>query len=204
MKIEAIKLTKKFNNQLIFNNLNFVVNSGERFAIIGENGSGKTTLLKTLAGIIFPSSGKVDYNDGKIIPENIGTKISYAAPYASVIEEYTLKDFLSFYLKFRDISKIHSLDLVLQKANIGNIKNKPISSLSTGMKQKIKLIIAFLTKSNAIFLDEPCSNLDKKGIDFYQFLLENYSKGKTLIVCSNNLEKELKKYNNIIDVSKYK
>jgi len=204
MKIEAVNLTKKYNNQLVFKDVNFVFNSGEKIAIIGDNGSGKTTFLKTLSGITIPSSGKIHYNDGKIKKENIGTKISYCAPYASLIEQYTLNDFLSFYCRFRKILNIHSVDSILKKANIIKAKNKSISSFSTGMKQKLKLIIAFLTNSNAIFLDEPSSNLDEKGVYFYHYLLEKYSDKRTLIVASNDIKKELKKYNNIIDISKYK
>jgi len=204
MKIEAVNLTKKYNNQLVFKDVNFVFNSGEKIAIIGNNGSGKTTFLKTLSGITIPSSGKIYYNDGKIKKEEIGTKISYSAPYASLIEQYTLNDFLSFYCKFRKILDKHSLDLILKKANFIKVKNKSISSFSTGMKQKLKLIIAFLTNSNVIFLDEPCSNLDEKGIHFYHYLLNKYSSKRTLIIGSNDIEKELKKHNSIIDISKYK
>lgn len=204
MKIEAVNLTKKYNNQLIFKDVSFVFDSGKKIAVIGDNGSGKTTFLKTLSGITIPSSGSMHYNDGKINKEDIGTKISYCAPYAGLIEQYTLNDFLSFYYKFRKILDIHSVDSILKKANISNAKNKSISSFSTGMKQKLKLIIAFLTNSNAIFLDEPCSNLDEKGVHFYHYLLEKYSNKRTLIIASNNIEKELKKHNKIIDISKYK
>lgn len=58
------------------------------------------------------------------------------------------------------------------------------------MKQRLKLALAWLTKASVVLLDEPCSNLDKEGIEWYKNMALKYSKDKLVIVCSNNIEAE--------------
>lgn len=204
MKIEVNNLSKFFNDELIFKDINFQFQSGEKYAILGNNGSGKTTLLKILIGAIMPTAGFIQYNKDAIIKDNLYKHIAYVSPDFHVIEQLNLEDFFSFYTKFRKFWNNINLKSLLSLANLENTKKKPISSFSSGMKQRLILLIAFLSESDILFLDEPCSNLDQEGIQLYNILLNDFLFNRTLIVCSNNRKEEIKICSEYINLSNYK
>ncbi|TFV97094.1 ABC transporter ATP-binding protein [Algoriphagus kandeliae] len=187
MKIQVVEASKRFQYEWIFKNLSINLESGDSLAITGSNGSGKSTLLKCLTGSIPLSSGKIEYSiDGKIFEEeNWFRHLSIAAPYLELPEEFTLSELLDFHFKFKNPIKGISLEEILELVYLKEHHGKFVSQFSSGMKQRLKLVLALLSESDVIFLDEPTSNLDKKGIAWYQDLIETYQMNRILIVCSN-------------------
>ena len=82
--------------------------------------------------------------------------------------------------------------------------NKPIQHFSSGMKQRLKLATAILTDVPFLFLDEPLTNLDDAGTALYTELINKYTNGKTVIICSNNHQDEIFCCNRKINISDYK
>ena len=89
-------------------------------------------------------------------------------------------------------------------SSLENIDNKPIHFFSSGMKQRLKLTFALLSDVEFIFLDEPLSNLDASGVEWYKNLLKNYAPGKTVLVCSNNIKEEISFCNKEISILDFK
>ena len=205
MEIRLVNVAKKFNKEWIFRKLNFHLDQDDCTAIIGPNGSGKSTLMQIIAGSILQSEGKVEYShEGKSIdPENIYKFISLVAPAMSLPEDFTLIEFLSFHFKFKklknglDIGELPSI-LRLEKS-----RNKFIKNFSTGMKQRLKLGIAFYAQSPLLLLDEPASNLDKVGFDWYLQEIHKIIQEKMIFVCSNRVE-EYEFCRNNINILEYK
>jgi ABC-type multidrug transport system ATPase subunit len=101
-----------------------------------------------------------------------------------------LFEFLEFYDKFKPLRNDIDLDSFIKLTHLESSKNKLIGNFSSGMKQRLKLGLAWLSDVSIVLLDEPCSNLDKKGIQWYKDLANKYSKDKLIIVCSNNIQDE--------------
>lgn len=202
MSIQLEKIGKKFNKDWIFRNVNTTFQFNETYAIIGSNGSGKSTLLQIILGFIEPTEGniKLEMIDTSITSNHFST-FSIAAPYVELIEEMTALEFLNFHLRFKKIINNYSCEDVLNKVQLGKAMNKQIRFFSSGMKQRLKLAQAFFSDTSILLLDEPCSNLDKQGIELYHDLINNYSKNRLVIICSND-EHEYSFCSQILDLNK--
>ena len=187
MKIEARGLGKKFIREWIFRKLDASFETGTPTAITGPNGSGKSTLIQLLNGFKLPTEGEVLFSkNGNNIPvEEIFAYIDIATPYMELIEEFTLKEFLDFHFKFKALKAGHTQKTFLEKVYLEKDKNKQIKHFSSGMKQRLKLGLAFFSASEICFLDEPTSNLDQKGTDWYLEHVKSCIDEKLLIICSN-------------------
>ena len=192
MSLSLVNIAKKFQKDWIFRNVSYTFQIPGTYVIQGANGSGKSTLLKLISSFLSPSEGKQELNiDGKVIEiENWNEHITYAAPYFELINEMYLTEFLAFYTKFKPLQKDISITKFIEIAYLEDSSEKLIKNFSSGMKQRLRLALAWLSESSIILLDEPISNLDKKGIAWYKDLANTYSKNKLVIVCSNNIEDE--------------
>ncbi|SEG39968.1 ABC transporter ATP-binding protein [Algoriphagus boritolerans] len=187
MKIQLQEASKRFQYEWIFRNLNVELSDGDSLAITGGNGSGKSTLLKCISGAIPFSSGKITFeSDKKLIPETDWYKhLAISAPYLELPEEFSLLELVNFHFKFKNpLNQIQPKELI-EILYLDQHASKPVSQFSSGMKQRLKLGIALFSDVPVILLDEPTSNLDKKGIAWYSDLINDFLKHRILIVCSN-------------------
>lgn len=187
LKIHLQEASKRFQYEWIFRNLSLQLTQGDSLAITGSNGSGKSTLLKCISGAIPISSGKIIFeNSEKAIPEADWYKsLAIAAPYLELPEEFTLSEVIAFHFQFkRPLNQIGAKELI-EILYLDQHTQKPVSQFSSGMKQRLKLGLALFSDVPLILLDEPTSNLDKKGIAWYAGLMKTYQNDRILIVCSN-------------------
>jgi ABC-type multidrug transport system ATPase subunit len=113
-------------------------------------------------------------------------QISFCAPYMEVVEELTLQEFLEFHQQFKPFINNLSISRIIEEIGLQAASNKQIRYYSSGMKQRVKLAQAIFSEASVVLLDEPCSNLDEKGIALYHSLIEHYCKTRLVIVCSND------------------
>ena len=189
MNIKFENVSKKFGAKKVIKNFSKSFKR-KKYAIVGDNGSGKSTLLQLISNLMTPSDGKIIYSldDIKIDKELFIKKIIFSAPYQKLVDELTLKEFLIFHYKFRDYIK--NPLTILSEFGLENFKNTQIKNLSSGAEQKLKLLISFNTKADFILLDEPTTNLDRKGITIYTKTIKKYSKDKGIIIATNR-EKDI-------------
>ena len=192
IKITFENTGKKFNDKYVLRDLNFTINPSDRLAILGSNGSGKSTLMQMIAGYIQPSTGKISfYSDDKFMPaENVFPHISIASPYLELIEDYTLSEMVQFHFGLKKIISGLNVKDVIERSGLNAETDKPIRNFSSGMKQRLKLTLAFMSETSLLLLDEPLTNLDEAGEKWYAKMLGDFSNGRTVIVCSNMNEKE--------------
>lgn len=185
MKIVAQNLEKRYNRHLIFS-LSAEFSGTVPWLITGPNGCGKSTLLQILWGQILPGKGEVLYSfkGNKIEPENIFRYLSIAAPYMDLIDEFTLEEMIDFHFHFKKPAGQFTRSERLEIMELEIHKNKKIGEFSSGMKQRAKLGLAFTSDSPLLFLDEPCTNLDDKGVAWYHGQLEKI-KNRLIIIASN-------------------
>ena len=189
MNIKFENVSKKFGAKKVIKNFSKSFKR-KKYAIVGDNGSGKSTLLQLISNLMTPSDGKIIYSldDIKIDKELFIKKIIFSAPYQKLVEELTVKEFLIFHYKFRDYIK--NPLTILSEFGLENFKNTQIKNLSSGAEQKLKLLISFNTKADFILLDEPTTNLDRKGITIYTKTIKKYSKDRGIIIATNR-EKDI-------------
>lgn len=188
MKIELLQAGRRFNREWIFRNATLRFSSGTSYAVTGPNGSGKSTLLQCLAGMLRLSEGKIRFikNETEVPEEQVFRSISFCAPYLELIEEMNLVEFLDFHSRFKPFINSFTTTDIIRIIGLEKAAGKQIRFFSSGMKQRVKLAQAILSQSPAIFLDEPCTNLDAAGIELYHSLIAQYATGRLAVVSSND------------------
>jgi len=205
MKIALQNIGRRFNRDWIFRGISYEFKQGETYAILGPNGSGKSTLLSVLNGSLAPSAGEISYllDDKPIEPEVAFKQLSLAAPYLELIEEFTLTEMLEFHFKFKVRKGGMDNERVVALLGMEQSKNKMIKYFSSGMKQRLKLALAFCSDTPLLMLDEPTSNLDKQGVEWYLGLVQQFAAGRLTVICSNQ-EHEYSFCTHRLDISDYK
>ena len=186
MKLEAHTIGKRFNRDWIFKNVSIAVESCSSLAITGSNGSGKSTLLQVLSSLTVPTTGTVLFfkDTEEVDDSDLYKNISFVSPYQEIIEEMTLSELLEFHRSFKNIRIKNSTEFAMY-CGINKGQNKEIRYFSSGMKQRAKLGLALLSDTPLLFLDEPTSNLDKQGSDWYLSEIKKLIGKKTILVASN-------------------
>lgn len=196
MIVEAKGLGKKFGRTWVFRNINCTFQTGQSVAILGANGAGKSTLMRILAGQMLPTEGKVVFSDpaGKIIPaEEQFQYLVWVAPYIELIEEMTLEELLDFHVSFRPLNC--SKKECIRRLHLQAAAKRQIRYFSSGMKQRLRLGLAFYDKNASVMLlDEPTSNLDAHYVAWYRKEIETVCQEKLVIIASNVSQE----YENII------
>ncbi|MDB5133616.1 MAG: transporter ATP-binding protein [Mucilaginibacter sp.] len=205
MQIILKNIGRRFNRDWIFRNIDYTFTSGETYAILGPNGSGKSTLLQILNGSLSPSTGDISYslNEQLIEAESVFKQLSLAAPYLELIEEFTLDEMTDFHFKFKKYREGINKEEVIDLLNLEGAKNKLIKYFSSGMKQRLKLALAFCSDTPLLMLDEPTSNLDSQGVDWYLNLVQKYALNRLTVICSNQ-EHEYSFCRHQLNISDYK
>lgn len=197
---------KQYNSDWIFSGISCELSPENPTVIIGSNGSGKSTLLQVILSSGTPTIGEVKYvKDGTAIaPENAFRLMSISAPYIELIEEFSMLEMLDFHKRLKPFINNLSANEITAICRLEKSRNKLIRNFSSGMKQRVKLAIAILSDTPVVLLDEPSSNLDQSGIEWYNELITQHIKGRTVVVSSNSLSYEFAFCKQQINLEDYK
>lgn len=192
MPVHLERVGKRYNREWIFRGVDHVFHENEPCVVLGSNGSGKSTLLQVVSGAVRPSEGKITYtiNNNTIAAEDIFRQVTLATPYLELLEELTLAELVSFQEKFKPWRGGMRSSDVIAATGLEKAQHKTLRHFSSGMKQRARLALAVLADSSILLLDEPCSNLDAAGIDWYQQLVEANKSDRIILVCSNRQQYE--------------
>jgi ABC-type multidrug transport system ATPase subunit len=138
-----------------------------------------------LWGQLPPSEGEVKHIvEQKVDVNEVYRHVAIATPYMDLIDEFTLQEMVSFHFKFKKpLDGMQPTD-VLAGIAMPLTGDKHISNFSSGMRQRLKLGLAFYTDSPFLFLDEPSTNLDDRANQWYHHLLDQV-KNRVVIIASN-------------------
>lgn len=198
---------KSYNFDWIFRNISLELNSAQSYAVLGGNGSGKSTFLKIVAGAAYASEGTVTYSidTQNVDKEKAFSLVSLAAPYQALFEEFTFKESIDFQSKFKPFKDGLTPKDIIDITQLPKAANsKPMKYYSSGMKQRAKLALAILADSPILLLDEPASNLDKKGIEWFSNMVQQHKANRLVMVASNRFEEESSFCTERIEIEKYK
>jgi ABC-type multidrug transport system ATPase subunit len=204
MIIELNRVAKRFNYDWIFSQLDYRFESGSVYAITGHNGSGKSTLLRMIAGHLSPSEGSISYlNDQLVSREEIFRQVSVTAPYIDLLDEFTMEETINFQAQLKPFRLQLSVDDVIELSGLKSHRGKALRYFSSGMKQRVKNILAMLAETQILIMDEPTSNLDETGVAWYNELLHAHREHRIIIIGSNQ-PREYTQAGAILDLNKFK
>ena len=186
--LEAIDITKKYNDNKILDSLNFSLNTNEIVSIFGPSGSGKTSLLNIFGLIDREYNGQLKINNENI-KKNISNHllrrnlIGFIFQFHHLLPEFSIFDNLILPLQFSSISKKEKnnrINFYLSKLGIENLKNKYPYEISGGERQRVSIIRSIINNPKIVIADEPTGNLDYKNSNDV-FDLINYLKKESSV-----------------------
>lgn len=192
--IEVDQLSKQYMKQMAVHNVSFQINRGMICGLIGPNGAGKTTIMKMLGGLVLPTDGSISIygrNDEKgLAMARRRMSFMIETPYAK--EKMTARENLEKQRLQKGLTDKNRVDEVLGIVGLEDTEKKPVRNFSLGMRQRLGIANALLTKPEIMVLDEPINGLDPEGIvDIRELLLKLNKEENITILISSHILSEL-------------
>lgn len=193
MNLEVRNLRREFGNTVAVDDVSFTLKSGRIFGFVGPNGAGKTTTMRIMATLDDPTSGDV-LLDGKSIvenPEQARRHIGFVPDELRAYYDTTVHDYVDFFARAYDLrgsDRVSAVAGVEEFTNITGIREKPLRSLSKGMKQRVSLARALVSDPRVLILDEPAAGLDPRArVELRELLVLLADQGKAIFISSHIL-----------------
>ncbi|QVY59743.1 ATP-binding cassette domain-containing protein [Cytobacillus gottheilii] len=189
--IETRQLTKVFHEKEVVSNVNMTVNKGEIYGFLGPNGAGKTTVMKMAANLIKPTMGKIRLFGSPLTAESyqILGKIGSIIEQPVFYEKLSARKNLEIHCEYMGYHNKNAIDESLEIVKLMNSGVQPVKEFSLGMKQRLAIARAIVTRPELLILDEPINGLDPVGIQEIRNLLKKLNKeyGITILISSHIL-----------------
>jgi heme exporter protein A len=188
-RLDAQGVSYAFGRHRLFSGVTLSASGGEVLLVRGPNGSGKSTLLKILAGLLMPEKGTVVYRDDEAVLDagRLRHGLGMCAVEQNLYDDLTALENLEFFGRLRLGVPCGGLARpLLERAALWDHRNKTAKSLSSGMRQKLKLLAAVIHEPLFLLLDEPGSNLDGAGMDLLHTLILEHKRRGPVVLASND------------------
>ncbi|MBA3957680.1 MAG: ABC transporter ATP-binding protein [Parachlamydiaceae bacterium] len=183
--------TKSLSYKKLLHAITLTFVPGRLYGIIGANGSGKTTLLKTMSGIWAPTSGHVFWQNADLLKmerRTISQTLSLVPQNPQVHFDFSVAEMVAMGRYAHYSVQPQDIEEALSAVNALHLKQRPISQLSSGERQRVYIARALITKAPVILLDEPTASLDVRHQEEIWLLLQRLSQqGKVVIMASHDL-----------------
>lgn len=185
-------VVKDFGSFQALDHVSFEINQGDIVGFLGKNGAGKTTLMRILTGFLAPSSGKVIIDGDNIAKHSltIRQKIGYLPETPPLYNNMTVQSYLKFAAQIKGVAankQRFQLAKVLKECQLEQVKNKTISTLSKGYKQRVGIAQAIIHEPKLLILDEPTNGLDPMQVEQVLALIKNQRQQRTVLLSTHNL-----------------
>ena len=187
--ISVLDVTKRFGEKMVLDGVSMTVQDGEIFGLLGPSGAGKTTLIRILTGQLRAESGEVMVLGKRVSALSGADKKQFGI----MMDDFGLYERLNCYQNLKVFADIYGVDdraiaQVLAEVKLESARHVEVSKLSKGMKERLRLARALLTRPKVLVLDEPTSGLDPRTrYEFKQLVGELSDRGKTIIISSGTV-----------------
>jgi ABC-2 type transport system ATP-binding protein len=183
--IELEGVEKSYGDFEVLKGINFAVEEGEIFGILGPNGVGKTTLFQTVLGLLKQDAGDIRINGEKHRGKKVKRKLSYLPSDISFYEGMTARRNLEFFTELAGTDP--DIDELLELVELDNDSDRKVKAFSTGMKKRLGIAQSLIKDPEIIIYDEPTTGLDPQGKKVFKDLARNIKRetGKTIIISSH-------------------
>ncbi|REK65693.1 MAG: export ABC transporter ATP-binding protein [Cohnella sp.] len=190
--IQVKGLQKSYKQLHVLKGVNFEVEQGSIFALLGSNGAGKTTMVKILATLLKPDGGTAVVNgfDVTAEPDKVRQSISLTGQFAAVDEILTGRENLIMIAKLRHLKNPRQVaDDLLKRFGLTDAADRRVSTYSGGMRRRLDIAMSLVGKPQLIFLDEPTTGLDPEArIEVWKTVKELSANGTTVFLTTQYLE----------------
>ena len=189
--IEFKDVSLAYGNRLILNKINFKINKGQIFGILGPNGVGKSTIFNLITGLILPKNGKIFINNQNVTnyPVYFRTKefkVGYVPQYGGYFNDLTLlenmKAISEIVIEDKNLRQ-SKIDQFISKFELENIKDIKAKFLSGGQKKKLVIALSLLSEPKVLLLDECFAALDVLTIKMLQEIIVNLQQENRITIC---------------------
>jgi lipopolysaccharide export system ATP-binding protein len=189
--IEFNNVSLSYGNRLILDNINFKINQGQIFGMLGPNGVGKSTIFNLITGLINPKTGTIkiageDVTDYPIYLRTRKFKVGYVPQYGGYFNDLTLHDNLKAISEIVIDNKnyrIERINYLISKFELDNLKEIKAKFLSGGQKKKLVIALALLSEPKVLLLDECFAALDVLTIKMLQEIIVNLQHENNITIC---------------------
>lgn len=193
MTVEVRNLTKSYGTTKAVDDLSFTIREGEVLGFVGPNGSGKTTTMNIMATLDEPDSGDV-LIDGKSVldyPDYARSVIGFMPDYIPNQNDISAHEYIDFFARAHGLKGAtlkHRVKEIERFTNVWQIRDKVISELSRGMKQRVSLARSIVHNPELLIMDEPANGLDPRArIEFRAYVKRLAAEGKAVLISSHIL-----------------
>jgi ABC-2 type transport system ATP-binding protein len=190
--IQVQGLQKSYKNLHVLKGVDFEVEKGSIYALLGSNGAGKTTIVKILTTLLKQDSGTATVNGFDVAskPENVRQSISLTGQFAAVDEILTGRENLIMIAKLRHLKNPRQIaDDLLNCFGLTDAADRRVSTYSGGMRRRLDIAMSLIGKPQVIFLDEPTTGLDPEGrIEVWKTVKELAANDTTVFLTTQYLE----------------
>ncbi len=189
--IEFENVSLSYGNRLILDNINFKINEGQIFGMLGPNGVGKSTIFNLIIGLVNPNNGKIKIKgeDTSIYPIYLRTKkfkVGYVPQHGGYFNDLTLHDNLKaiseIVIDDKNLRK-DRINYLISRFELDNLKNIKAKFLSGGQKKKLVISISLLSEPKVLLLDECFAALDVLTIKMLQEIIVNLQSENKITIC---------------------
>jgi len=189
--IEFENVSLSYGNRLILDDINFKINQGQIFGMLGPNGVGKSTIFNLITGLIAPKSGKIKINGEDVTnyPVYLRTKkfkVGYVPQYGGYFNDLTLIDNMKaiseIVINNKNISE-NRINYLITRFELDNVKNIKAKFLSGGQKKKLVIALSLLSEPEVLLLDECFAALDVLTIKMLQEIIVNLQNENQITIC---------------------
>lgn len=193
--IQVRDLTKDYGPRRAINKLNFSISKGDVVGFLGPNGAGKSTTMKIITGFMAPSHGSASVAGFDVFenPLEVKKRIGYLPETPPVYGDMYVRDYLRYVAALKQLPKEKiekSVDLAIEKTNLGEVQKRLIQHLSKGFKQRVGIAQAIVSDPEVLILDEPTVGLDPKQVAEIRDLIKTL-KGQHTIILSTHILPEV-------------
>jgi ABC-2 type transport system ATP-binding protein len=190
--IEVLDVTKRYGEHTAIERVTFTVDKGEVLAFLGPNGAGKTTTMRIVTSFLPATEGtaRVAGFDCFEQPNEVKRRIGYLPETPPLYQELTVVEYLTFVARLKGVEAEQlrsSLDRVLERLSLGDVRHRLIANLSRGYKQRVGLAQALIHDPAVLILDEPTVGLDPKQIIEIRELIKSLAGSHTVILSTHIL-----------------
>jgi ABC-2 type transport system ATP-binding protein len=190
--IQVKGLQKSYEKLHVLKGVDFEVEKGSIFALLGSNGAGKTTIVKILTTLLKQDSGTATVNDFDVAakPHDVRQSISLTGQFAAVDEILTGRENLIMIARLRHLKDPHQVaDDLLNRFGLTDAADRRVSTYSGGMRRRLDIAMSLIGKPQLIFLDEPTNGLDPEArIEVWKTVKELANNGTTVLLTTQYLE----------------
>ena len=189
--IEFKNITLSYGKRIILDNINFKINEGQIFGMLGPNGVGKSTIFNLITGLISPDNGQIKINNEDVTnyPIYLRTKkfkVGYVPQYGGYFNDLTLLDNLKAISEIVVENKnlrLEKINYLLSKFELENVKDIKAKFLSGGQKKKLVIALSLLSEPKVLLLDECFAALDVLTIKMLQEIIVNLQQETRITIC---------------------